>query len=76
MELTEIAKEKLVADDVKMKICLELGIAYVTFRRWLNSNSPKLTKSDVISCLAKHTELNPDQIIQMESVAYKSLSNN
>lgn len=78
MTLTPLAKEKLGNDQVKMQIALKLGKAYITMRRWINTEPvhPNLTKIESIEAIKEFTGLNQDEIFVIESVAYKSLSNN
>ena len=42
-KLSEKAMLALKPDKVKMQICIDLGISYNTFRRWLKSDHEKLT---------------------------------
>ena len=60
------AKEKLSTDEVKMSICLELGISYLTFRRWLKSNHSNLTKIATINAICKVTDLTEEEIFETE----------
>lgn len=68
MTLTKKAKEKLASDEVKMKICLELNIAYNTIRRWLKNENvdDKFTTKKSIFAIVKHTGLTEDEIFELE----------
>ena len=78
MTLTPLAKEKLGNDEVKMRIALELGKAYITMRRWINSEPihENLTKKSSINAIVKYTGLKEEEIFVNEPIEYKSLSNN
>ena len=71
MILTANAREKLESDQVKMKICLELGIAYVTIRRWLKDEvvHENLTKKKSIEAIVKFTGLKESEIFEQESAS-------
>lgn len=71
MRLTKKAKEKLSSDEVKMKICLDLKIAYNTIRRWLSSENvdDKFTTKKCINSVIKHTGLSEDEIFELETAS-------
>ena len=71
MELTQIAKEKLGTDEVKMRIALELGKSYLTMRRWIMSNPShdNLTKKKSIEAIVKFTGLKESEIFEPESAS-------
>jgi hypothetical protein len=66
MELTQTAKEKLGNDQVKMKICLDLGISYITFVRWIKGVKvhENFTKSRSLEVITKHTGISSDEMFQ------------
>ena len=66
MKLTKKVKKILVDDQVKMRICLELGIAYITFKRWINDDHDNLMKKATINTLMKFTGLTEDEIFETE----------
>lgn len=80
MDLTEIAKEKLGNDQVKMQIALKLGKSYITMRRWINTSPihSNLTKKESIEAIKEFTGLQECEIFETETetISYKSLSNN
>jgi hypothetical protein len=78
MNLTEIAKEKLGSDAVKMQIALKLGKSYITMRRWISASPvhSNLTKKTSIEAIKEFTGLEESEIFEPETIAYNSLSNN
>lgn len=57
MKLTEDAKKKITTGRVIEKICVDTNTPYTTFRRWIDTNSEKLTLKKVIEAIAKHTQV-------------------
>lgn len=68
MILTTEAREKLGNDEVKMRICLDLGISYITFRRWIKDAEvhENFTKTKSLEVIKKHTGLADDQLFEAE----------
>jgi precorrin-6x reductase len=73
MVLSEKVLEKLSDDSVRMKICLELNIAYVTLRRWTSLNHRNITRKDSIDAIVKHTGISENEIF--EPVSNDELAN-
>lgn len=69
MILTEKALEKLSDDSIRMKICLDLEIAYVTLRRWTSTNHKNITRRESIDALIKHTGLTEKEIFKSETIS-------
>ncbi len=67
MILSEKALEKLSDDSIRMKICLELKISYVTFRRWTSLNHPNITRKESINAIIKFTGLSEEEIFETVS---------
>ena len=63
MELTTELKEKL-RDKARMEIALELGISYHTFKKWIQTDHPNLTKKKTIQAILKHTEIKKENIFE------------
>lgn len=66
MELTQTAKEKLANDQVKMKICLDLGISYITFIRWIKGAEvhENFTKTKSLEVISKHIGIKSDEMFE------------
>lgn len=71
MILTPLAKEKLGNDEVKMRIALKLGKAYITMRRWINTEPvhPNLTKIESIEAIKEFTGLKQNEIFETELIS-------
>lgn len=69
MILTAEAREKLGNDEVKMRICLDLGISYITFRRWIKDVEvhENFTKAKSLEVVRLHTGLSDEQIFEAQS---------
>ena len=59
-------REKLRSEQTKMKIALELEIAYVTLIRWLRTNHRNLTLDKTKEVLSKHTGVSVEDLFEKE----------
>lgn len=72
MKLSEKAKKFLGDEQIKLKICLELGVAYFTFYRWTSKNSRKLTELRTIKAICEITGLGLDELFEQETTETES----
>ena len=59
-------REKLRSEQTKMKIALELEIAYVTLIRWLKTNHRNLTLDRTKEVFSKHTGVPIEDLFEKE----------
>lgn len=67
MELTRLAKKKL-SEEVRMKICLDEGVSFSTFDRWVKTNHKNLTLLSTVSAIKRHTGLSLNEIFTDEKI--------
>ena len=64
--LTSEVRERLRSEQTKMKIALELEIAYVTLIRWLKTNHRNLTLDRTKEVFSKHTGVPIEDLFEKE----------
>lgn len=64
--LTQDVKAKLSSEQTKMKIALELEIAYVTLIRWLKTNHRNLTLDRTKEVISKYTEIPVEDLFEKQ----------
>ena len=64
--LTQDVKAKLSSEQTKMKIALELEIAYVTLIRWLKTNHRNLTLDRTKEVISKYTEVPVEDLFEKQ----------
>lgn len=62
-KLSAKALQRIKPDEVKMRICLEVGISYGTFRRWLKTKSEVLKRSDVVKAISVHAKMKEEEVL-------------
>lgn len=67
MILTELAKEKLQDEQVKMKVAVDLKISYASIYRWIKSNDLRLTTIVAIDSIIRHTGLKREELFEAET---------
>ena len=55
--LSPAAREKLSSEETKMRICLDIGISYMTFTRWIRTNHKNMTRDQSKEVISKYTEI-------------------
>lgn len=68
MILSKKTREKLRTGRIIILIALDLDISIDSFRRWIRTNSSRLTELKTIDSICKHTGLEASEIFETEKV--------